>query len=202
MKKLLLFVLTFLSIHFAWGQDPEKTKVDFGLKVGVNVGGIEGSYDDELNANYKVSLHGGFFLSYPLLRDRLSFQFEALFSGKGYKADVFDSLVRNSITHNLFYLDLPFILNLELGSGWAVHAGFQYSILIFEEYVNFTTERKDDLQVSNNDYGIVAGVSYDVDKKNQIGIRYIYGLPDIMEYQNSTTAHSSLFQAYVAFTLF
>lgn len=190
-----------MIVGLASAQDPERTKVDFGIKGGVNVAGIEGDYSREIQAAYKISINGGLFSSVPIIGDKVGIQLEALFSGKGYKADVQDSILLNSIVHNQFWLDIPLFVQFFPGSGWEIHAGAQYSILLFEQYVNFATSRKEKLDVSNNDLGILLGGAYRIDKKNKVGARYIYGLNDIMDFDGKT-ARSSLFQIYIGFSFF
>ena len=207
MKKSVLIVLAFLTFTSGYAQDPERTKVDFGIKGGVNITGIAGEYSRDIQTAYKISLHGGIFASAPIIRDKVGLQLEALFSAKGYKADVEDTdtlnnaTVRNSIVHNQFWLDVPLIVQFFPGSGWELHGGVQYSILLLEQYVNFAPSRKEKITVSNTDFGILIGAAYKLDARNKVGARYIYGLDEIMNFDGSS-AHSSLFQVYVGFAFF
>ena len=183
-----------------FAQDPEKTKLDFGIKGGVNVAGIEGDYAKSIQASYKVTLHGGVFVSYPLVKDKLRLQMDLLVSGKGYKADVEDSILLTSIVQNMFYLDIPFYAQFFTGKGWELHGGVQYSLLLGEQYVNFAPSRKAKMSVSDSDFGVLLGGAYKIDMRNKVGARYIYGLNNIINF-DGLDSHSSLFQFYIAFTI-
>ncbi len=197
LKRVLLLVLI-LSCLDVLGQSGSTSKFDLGIKGGVNLAGIAGEYSRDIKSLFKVSLNGGGFASYPIFRDELRIQAEVLFSAKGYKASVTDSVFLSDITHNLYYLDLPLVLNYSLGSGWDVHLGVQYSFLLFEQYVNFDPDRKELLKVSDSDLGIAVGFSYDIDERTKAGFRYIHGIEDAYDF-SSRTGHNILFQIYFSY---
>lgn len=192
MKLVSAFILTFLIFFEAYSQRTVYETLNFGLKGGVNVSGLHGSYQDSLNTKYKVGLHFGLYTKY-FISDDFSAGFELNFTRKGFKADVSDTATLGLFiyTHNYYQIEFPVFLEYRFAPKTSVELGASYALTVVNEKVNLPAIRP--FEEDNSDITGFLGMYYDVDELTQLGFRYSYGINPII---NTATkeAYSSNFQ--------
>ncbi len=123
-KTLTLFVSIALLASAGIAQD-----IHFGPKVGLNISNVYDSEGENFDADPKIGLAAGLFVSIPL-GSFLGIQPEMLFSQKGFKAS--GSILGNdyTFTRTLNYIDIPLLISVKPSEMFTIVAGPQYSYLI------------------------------------------------------------------------
>lgn len=193
--RLLLLSTTFLLFFIPLkAQEKAFSSFEFGLRGGVNVSGLAGTYQDSMNTQYKVGFHAGIFTKYSIT-EKLKIGMELLGTRKGFKSDVVDTFNRLLIfTQNYYQLEFPVMLEYQVFREGSVELGAAYAVNIYTEKVNFPQIRP-----YNEDYQDITGFigfNYFLEEATTIGIRYSYGLNQIVE-TRSTNAVSSNFQILI-----
>tara|TARA_R110002096_G_scaffold238027_3_gene429340 strand:+ start:34326 stop:34964 length:639 start_codon:yes stop_codon:yes gene_type:complete len=133
MKKLILVVtaLTFITSN-AFSQDNEldrRDDISLGLKIGGNYANVYDTEGEEFDADAKLGLAVGAFLSIPI-GTYLGIQPEVLFSQKGFKATGSVLGSEYEITRTTNYLDVPIFLAFKPSEFITFVAGPQFSYLL------------------------------------------------------------------------
>ena len=112
-------------------------------------------------------------LAYALmLNDRWNVAIEALFTGKAFKND------SPIIKYRYYFTDIPVYAQLKFGENVRVNAGLQYSIGINGQRVTIDPSKANGVNVEridaikSSDYGVLAGVEFDISKQLSLGARY------------------------------
>jgi hypothetical protein len=131
MKKTILVALSVLAMTYAASAQNDLT---FGLKAGVNYSNVYDSEGEQFNADPKLGLAAGAFLSIPLGK-YFGIQPEVLFSQKGFKATgtMFGSTY--NVTRTTNYIDVPLFLALKPTETITLLAGPQFAYLIKQKDV-------------------------------------------------------------------
>lgn len=119
-------VFTFTATTFA--------QISIGAKVGVNLSNVYNSSDKTMQADPKIGLAFGGFLSVPI-GEFLGIQPEVLFSQKGFQGSgsFLGSNYNYSKTTN--YIDIPILLAIKPSKLFTLLVGPQYSYLLSQKYV-------------------------------------------------------------------
>lgn len=195
MKKLLFAFATFLVFtSHSHAQKRVYEDFQFGLKGGINVSGIHGSYRDTLDLKYKIGFNFGVYGKY-FITDKLRVGFEALMSRRGYKADVLDSATFGIFifTHNLYQIEGPLFLEYQVSKLSSFELGAAYAMTFYNERVNFPGINP--FEENAADITAFVGYNYAVDDLTSLGFRYNYGLNPIVE-TSTTAGFSSTFQVF------
>lgn len=134
------------------GATDNRSKPQFGLKVGLNYANVYDAKGEEFRADGKFGAAGGFFASIPI-GSLIGLQPEVLFSQKGFQATgvIFGSSYEFTRTTN--YLDVPLYFAFKPSEFITVLAGPQFSYLMSSKdvFVNgFTTiEQEEEFENDN-----------------------------------------------------
>jgi hypothetical protein len=132
-EKILTSLVVFISITctgFAQddGKDLRETPV-FGLKIGANMSNVYDSKGGEFDADAKVGLATGAFVSIPFGRS-VGFQGEMLFSQKGFRGNGTMFGTPYEVTRTPNYLDLPLLLAIKPSNTVSLLVGPHFSYLL------------------------------------------------------------------------
>ena len=155
MKKLTLLIASAtLMLSNAIAQNNEtdvRERVLFGAKIGANYSNVYDTQGESFNADPKLGLAAGAFLSIPIGR-YLGLQPEVLFSQKGFKAT--GSILGNtySLTRTTNYIDIPLLFAFKPSEFISIVAGPQYSYLISQRntFANGSTSIQQETSFEND----------------------------------------------------
>lgn len=131
---LVLFPVTISSQIFGGSshRDVDKT-LSFGVKAGANLSNVYDTQGDEFQADTKLGLAAGAFVTLPLT-SFFGLQPEILFSQKGYRGSGSVLGVDYNFVRNTSYIDIPLLLAFKTGDYVTLLFGPQYSYLISQNY--------------------------------------------------------------------
>ena len=156
MKKLIVFA----ALLFAFSAQAQS----YGIKGGINFANLSGSDAD--GSDGITGLHLGVIAEFSIFQN-LSLQPELIYSAQGAKI--------NDVDYKLGYLTLPVMAKFYLNDKLSIHAGPQFGILISED---------DEIKETDNnttDFGISAGLEYNIIGGLFVQARYNNGLSDITD---------------------
>lgn len=104
-----------------------------GIKVGANLSNVYDSQGDEFQADAKLGLAAGAFLTLPITTF-IGIQPEILFSQKGYRGSGSVLGSDYSFRRTTNYIDVPILLAVRTCNYFTLLAGPQYSFLISQNY--------------------------------------------------------------------
>ncbi|PKP01923.1 MAG: PorT family protein [Bacteroidetes bacterium HGW-Bacteroidetes-6] len=172
MKKIILLSALFvLTTTFSKAQDADtdmRDKISFGAKGGVNLSNVYDSKGEEFDADAKLGLAVGAFVSIPI-GTYLGIQPEILYSQKGFKAS--GSILGSdySFTRTTNYLDIPILVTLKPSEFFSIVAGPQYSYLLSRKDVftggGITIDQEQEFENDNirkNTFCFTGGVDVNV----------------------------------------
>ncbi|MES2592113.1 MAG: porin family protein [Bacteroidota bacterium] len=165
-----LFALTISATNIK-AQDAEmdtREKVQFGLKLGLNYSNVYDEQGDDFQADPKLGLAGGAFLSLPMGK-YIGIQPELLVSQKGFKATGRVLGGTYDFTRTTTYLDVPLQFALKPSEFFTIVAGPQYSYLLNQRdvFANATTSIAQEQEFVNdnvrkNMFGVVGGIDINI----------------------------------------
>lgn len=152
MKKLVLSVALVATGLFASAQE-----VSYGVKAGANFATVGGS--DVEDADELTSYHVGGYANIKL-DDQFAIQPEVLVSGQG------------AGEWKPTYINIPVMAKYYFAEGFNAELGPQLGFMV----------GKDDLENENVvDFGLAAGVGYELENGLNFGVRYVYGITNVMQ---------------------
>lgn len=167
--------------------------ISFGVKGGVNFATAVNTDDNFETPESRTSFHVGVLAEMPIT-DMFSIQAEALYSGQGYDLH-FEGPDDDNAEVQLDYINVPVLAKFYLIKGLSIEAGPQFSFLVNDEFdLNPNSNDGDvpldelDYEVSNFDFGMAAGLSFQTDMGLFASGRYTRGFTDIYDdlgHQNS-----------------
>ncbi|MGB3464192.1 MAG: porin family protein [Cyclobacteriaceae bacterium] len=177
MKKSLFFVIVCLICSTVANAQDAKS----GIKGGFNFSTLY--VDDVEDRQIRPGFHAGVFTQIPLVGP-LSIQPELMFTTAGNRTKVEFGIFDYEVDYNLNYIQLPVLVNLEVGNTISLQGGFYAAYLVggnisYEGDLNSTTELDRD-DFSKLDIGFSAGVGYNINNI-QFGLRYNLGLREIAD---------------------
>ena len=182
MKKIILAVVAVLAFGFTNAQ-----KTQFGLKGGLNGANQSFSGEGSPSSSSIIGFHIGGFVEVKV-SDKFSIQPEVLYSTQGSK---FDANVYNGgiyyDTKNTFkfaYINIPVMFKYYASEKISLEAGPQIGFLTSSKMEtevlgqSVTQNVKDFIETV--DFGLNIGAEYNFTKKVSAGIRYNFGLANVM----------------------
>jgi hypothetical protein len=134
-KRILISIITMLaSATSIMAQVDFREKLGFGLKLGLNYSNVYDSEGEEFDADGKVGMAGGLFLSVPI-GSFLGIQPELLLSQKGFSGSGVILGAPYAFTRTTTYIDLPILIALKPSAGLTFLVGPQYSYLVRQKDV-------------------------------------------------------------------
>lgn len=172
MKKILL-ILVVVSLSFSVAQ-AQKTGTRFGLKLGLNSANFGGDESTKTRFGY----HVGPYLSIGIT-DQFAIQPELLYSTQG--AEVTANNV--SRKQDLSYINLPIMAKIYVANGFNIQVGPYVGVLL-----NFDSHSDDNsasvkADYKGYDFGVGAGLAYEMDGGFNLGARYNFGLADVSDFK-------------------
>lgn len=184
MKKLgiMAIALTFITVN-GYAQDDDREKIHIGAKIGMNYANVYDSEGEEFDADPKLGLAAGAFLSIPI-GTYIGIQPEVLFSQKGFKATGSVLGAEYEFTRTTNYIDIPIYLALKPSSFLTIVAGPQFSYLMSRkdkfESSFLNTEQEDEFEnedIRKNTLGASLGLDININHF-VIGARAAWDLQD------------------------
>jgi len=196
MKKILLSVVAVMALGTAQAQE-----VQFGAKAGVNFANFGGDVED---ASSRTGFHAGVVAELKL-SETFSIQPELLYSQQGSQTeDTFSESfggvnysTNTEAKQTLNYINLPILakyyvmegLSLEVGPqvGFLISAESKYDMTTTSEGGGTTVSETESGSVDNKDayksidFGVVAGVGYELPMGLFFQARYQAGLSSVLE---------------------
>ena len=184
MKKLgiMAIALTFITVN-GYAQDDDREKIHIGAKIGMNYANVYDSQGEEFDADPKLGLAAGAFLSIPI-GTYFGIQPELMFSQKGFEATGSVLGAEYKFTRTTNYLDIPIYLALKPSSFLTIVAGPQFSYLMSRkdkfESSFLNTEQEDEFEnedIRKNTLGASLGLDININHF-VIGARAAWDLQD------------------------
>ncbi|PIQ14693.1 MAG: hypothetical protein COW67_12380 [Flavobacteriales bacterium CG18_big_fil_WC_8_21_14_2_50_32_9] len=142
MKKLSIVAIALTMVTFnANAQDETmdtRSQIHIGAKVGLNYANVYDSKGEDFNADPKIGMALGAFLSIPI-GTYIGIQPEVLYSQKGFKATGRLLGANYEFTRTTTYIDIPLYFALKPSEFITLVAGPQFSYLISRKDVFKTT---------------------------------------------------------------
>jgi len=181
MKKILLSAL--IVIGYSANAQQE---VKFGPKAGVNFSTLS----DVSKAKMLTGFHVGAVTEIKFT-DKLSVQPELVYSSQGAKNDYTETFAGVSAHHHnhdkIEYINIPILAKYYIYNGLSVELGPQFGFLVKAESkdevsVNGSTIKNDrdfKNEVNSFDFGIGAGLAYDLSNGFFVNARYNFGITKV-----------------------
>ncbi len=134
MKKsmILIFAVILLIANNIYAQDSDnddRKKLKIGAKVGFNYSNVYDTEGEEFDADAKIGLVIGGFVSIPI-GEYIGIQPELLFTQKGFSSTGKVLGFNYDLTRTTYHLDIPILFALKPSPYITILAGPQYSYLI------------------------------------------------------------------------
>ena len=183
MKKIILSSLFVLAVSFTYSQ-----KAEFGIKGGLNIANQNYSGDGAPSPSSIIGFHLGGFVDIKIA-EKLYIQPELLYSTQGSK---FNLVVNNEgtdfdteNTFKLAYMNIPVMFKYYVAEKFSLEAGPQIGFLVDSKlevnvFGQSVSQDAKDL-FESVDFGFNLGAGYDITKKFSAGVRYNFGLTNVMK---------------------
>lgn len=162
--------------------------VRFGLKAGLNVSTI--SSDD---AKAKAGIYGGVFANIPVASD-FSIQPEVLYNGMGAKNRDY-----SDVRLNLDYISVPVMVQYNVLPALYLEAGPQFSFAINKKIKGDGGSADVSRFYKGFDFGLGLGAGYYFEQGFGVTARYVAGLTDIIENNQTDAIRNGVFQVGIAY---
>lgn len=168
MKKILLSAVAILAL----GTAAQAQEIKFGAKAGVNFASVSMDPEGDMDTKSRTGLHIGIVAEFKLT-ETFAIQPELLYSMQGSKAE-FGGVESET---KLDYLNLPIMAKYYVTEGLSIEAGPQIGFLMSAKEED--EDAKDGYK--SIDFGIGAGLAYDLPMGVFFQARYNVGLSNIGE---------------------
>jgi Outer membrane protein beta-barrel domain len=187
---LLILATAFTSIGFAQG-------LHVGVKGGANIVKVDGKqFSEEYQYGYNLGAFAEIGLS-----PKWAIQPEVLWNQTNYKTgNEFDDLYTGGASNfkgKLSYLSIPLLLNFKPSKLLTLQAGPQFGILINQDDDFFTTTEK---AFKSGDFSMLGGVQLNIGGV-KVGGRYVVGLSNLNDIDDTEKWKNQGFQLYVGFRI-
>lgn len=155
MKKIIILIaIVSLMVNLSIAQENKtdfRTKLQFGMKAGVNYSNVFNKRGNEFVADPKFGFATGIFAAIPIGM-YIGVQPEIMFSQKGFQATgvILGSTYKFTRTTN--YLDVPIFFSLKPSEFLTLHLGPQFSYLMKQKdvFANGTTSIEQEQEFAND----------------------------------------------------
>lgn len=185
MKKTLIVLI---AIGIAAFANAQKTKQDEGIKIGIKGGlNVSNLMGDVKDVAIRTSIHAGI-VAEIIVNDKFSIQPELLYSGQGAS----DTSAGGG-RYKLDYITLPVLAKFPIAKNLYLETGPQVGFLISAKYKdNDSNETIPDTKAI--DFGLNAGLNYELNNGVFFQARYNLGLTDIGFYGDNKRASNAVIQ--------
>jgi hypothetical protein len=185
MKKSLIVIF---AISIAAFSNAQKSKQDEGIKLGIKGGlNVSNLMGDDKDVAIRTSIHAGL-VAEIIVSDKFSIQPELLYSGQG-ASDTKEGGGRIKLD----YITLPVLAKFPIAKNLSLEAGPQVGFLISGKYkTNDSNEKIPGLKTI--DFGLDAGLEYELNNGVFFQARYNLGLTDIGYAGDNNRASNSVIQ--------
>jgi hypothetical protein len=183
MKKIILIAIAVLTFGFTYAQ-----KAQFGIKGGLNIASQNYSGDGAPSPSSMIGFNIGGFVDF-IITDKFSIQPELLYSTQGSKFNMFvndggtDFNTEN--TFKLSYINIPILFKYYASEKFSLEAGPQIGFLTSSKLevkvLKQTVTQDAKTMFESLDYGLNFGAGYDIAKNISAGVRYNFGLANVMK---------------------
>ncbi len=194
----------FVLLVFAVAMHPVFSQVSAGPKAGLNFSSVIGGSRDEDNS-FKLGFYCGFFMNLSI-NDKLSIQPEVLYSTRGFKYQRTIGNNDTSLSHNLSYIDFPFLGSYLITDRLSVEAGPQIGYIIADRTKGtagpLSSAQEIDtstvLGFNTTEYSVAVGAGFIAPYGITANIRFVYGLTKL--YSNGDFSHNISFGINVSYS--
>lgn len=185
MKKTLI---VFIAIGIGAIANAQKTKQDEGIKLGIKGGlNVSNLMGDVKDVGIRTSIHAGI-VAEIIVSDKFSLQPELLYSGQG-ASDTNEGGGRLKLD----YITLPILAKFPIAKSLSLETGPQVGFLISSK--NKTNESNETIPNTKTiDFGLNAGLNYELNNGVFFQARYNLGLTDIGIAGDNNRASNSVIQ--------
>ena len=179
MKKLLIAAVLLAGVSLTNAQD-----MKFGAKAGLNISSLTGDVSDiKSKIGFQVGAFGEFKVS-----DKFAIQPELLFTSLGAKSDS-----SPAETLSLGYIAIPVMAKYFVSEKFSLELGPQLGFLISakSKFDGNSQDVKDGF--NSTDFGMNLGAGYDVAENINLGLRYTFGLSNVLKDSGTVKAQNSNF---------
>ena len=185
MKKTLI---VFIAIGIGAFANAQKTKQDEGIKLGIKGGlNVSNLMGDVPDVAIRTSIHAGL-VAEIIVSDNFSVQPELLYSGQG-ASDTSEGGGR----YKLDYITLPVLAKFPIAKSLSLETGPQIGVLISGKYKD-NDSNKTITDTKAIDFGLNAGLNYELNNGVFFQARYNLGLTDIGFYGDNNRASNAVIQ--------
>ncbi len=191
MKKQILILAIILTSITTFAQ----TKVQFGVRGGLNLSTVVGEDEDFESPDGRASFYGGLVVEAPIT-GRFSLQAEAFYSGQGFEISDRD---RDDAQFQVDYIQVPILAKVRIIKGLSAMAGGQLGFKINEEIDNDPFENGGDTETDifeDYDLQLTGGAEYKFDNGFFVQARVAYGVTEIIE---DSEVHNFVFSTGIGF---
>ncbi|HEX6889112.1 MAG TPA: porin family protein [Chryseolinea sp.] len=190
MKKITTLVFACLLGAVAYGQG-----ISGGIKAGLNLANQTFSGNGYTTSpSFLPGIHGGAYVTW-MFTEHLGLQPEVLYSAQGAKS--------GDQKYKVNYVNVPVLVRYSVNDLLSFHAGPQFGVLTSAKFTSGSSEQDMKDQVKGSDIGIAAGVGIDLPMKLNFSLRFIQGISNINDTDNSTINQKNYnLQLSVGYTLF
>ncbi|NHM05892.1 PorT family protein [Flavobacterium sp. CYK-4] len=169
MKKTIILLFAFCSVLVVNAQKNKREEgIKLGIKGGLNIANVMGDVED---VAIRTSVNIGL-VAEIIVNDKFSLQPELLYSGQGASA-TFDGGGR----YKLDYVLLPVMAKFPIANHLSLEAGPQLGFLVSGKYKDNNSNTTID-DVKTMDFGLGAGLEYELNNGVFFQGRYVLGLTD------------------------
>jgi len=150
-----------------------REELHIGAKIGVNYSNVYDTKGEQFNADPKLGLLVGGFISIPIGK-YLGFQPELLFSQKGFKGTGTILGLSYEFTRTTNYIDIPLFFQIKPSEYMSVVIGPQYSYLIkqSDSFNNNSVEQEfENENIRKNMLCFIGGFDFNLNEVAVIGVR-------------------------------
>jgi hypothetical protein len=185
MKKSLIVIF---AISIAAFSNAQKSKQDEGIKLGIKGGlNVSSLMGDAKDVAIRTSIHAGL-VAEIIVSDKFSIQPELLYSGQG-ATETFDGGGRIKLD----YITLPVLAKFPIAKSLSLEAGPQVGFLVSGK--RKTNDSNDKIEGAKTiDFGLDAGLEYELNNGVFFQARYNLGLTDIGSGPENSRISNSVIQ--------
>lgn len=173
-------------------------EVKFGPKAGLNFATVSNIDNSKMLTGFYVGA-----VAEIKFNDKFSVQPELMYSAQGVKQNFSDTFMGVTVSYNntlkLDYINIPILAKYYVADGFSVEAGPQFGFLVKAE--SKSEGEKFDMKDSTKsfDFGIGAGVAYDLANGFFANARYNFGLTDVAKDNEGDAAKNGVIQVGVGY---
>lgn len=176
-KSLFILLIVLFILQPVFAQRSSETFKRFGFKAGVTVSNLNFNKgipppSSPVTPSWKTGINVGFLLHVPVIAD-LSIQSEYSFS------HIMGEDKSTETKYRLNYLSMPVLLNYKVSKKFSVEAGPEVDLLINAKKQIGATSSNITHDTEERNFGIAAGVEYELIKSISLNARYLHGLNHI-----------------------